>query len=442
VGAGVTCAMGIASLLSLEGIMVTDCPYRDVALHPYRFKVRSMYRDVKSFNTRQNTSGPQAAGTSRSHRAASGPPAVGTSQTNQVTPAPLAVGTYRNNRTASGPPAMVTSGPSKPDLGPRPHEGEKIAGVVKGLGYPPQYGLVNQLLVLLGVVLAANQKGIRHLSADSLKFHAGWDSCPNCTNGNTVNFADLFNITHWNERALKKRPLRIPLITLAVEANVFVRPTNAFVAGFSRADWGGVGTDTSEDRFVCYFWESLRPSASLSKVVEAVRPAGVYGVLHARIENDLRAKDIPSFFWQNRVPLPEIYGMIRKASHPCIARPDSFYMCVMASDVTEPEEASMLERRVAPWPNLSLQLGGSDAVRKAGLEGSKIQGAVIDFEIARRANFFIGSDGVSTFKMAIITSRKCAGIPCSFHYGRHGGIRVADFSTYTGHKGPKEHWHI
>ena len=103
---------------------------------------------------------------------------------------------------------------------------------------------------------------------------------------------------------------------------------------------------------------SLRPADALLRVVETVRPAGVYGVLHARIKDDLRAPGVPSKFWQNRANLSIVYSKMGTSPHHCLSRPDSFYMCVMASDITEPMAASMLNQRVPPWPNVSLELGG------------------------------------------------------------------------------------
>lgn len=183
------------------------------------------------------------------------------------------------------------------------------------------------------------------------------------------------------------------------------------------------GEAASKDPSVCWFLGSLRPADALLRVVETVRPAGVYGVLHARIEDDLRAPGVRGKFWRGRADLSMLYSMIRDSPHHCLSRPDSFYMCVMASDVTEPAASSILSQRVTPWPNVSLELGGYEAVRKAGLQGYKVQGAVLDFEIARGAKFFLGDESISTFARAIMTSRRCDGIPCNIPYsGRKGFV--------------------
>jgi len=288
---------------------------------------------------------------------------------------------------------------------------EPVLGVRGGLGFWPNTGLVNQLLALLGVVMYAHEHGFRYISEDTLKFYGGWDS-----DGNNVTFASLFNVTHWNSRAMRNQSLPLPLIVRSVNVTEWIAPSARGREAFEKAD----DVRASKDPSICWFWGSLRPAAPLLKVVERVRPAGVYGVLHARIENDLNTPGIPAVFRTDRLSLPTIYGMITNFSHPCLNRPDRFYMCVMASDVTEPEDASMLERRLTPWENLSLELGGSEAVRQAGLEGSKIQGAVLDFEIARGAAFFIGQESLSTFAMAIVTSRSCAGLQCNVHVGPDG----------------------
>ncbi|CAK0849717.1 unnamed protein product [Prorocentrum cordatum] len=258
----------------------------------------------------------------------------------------------------------------------------------------------------------AREHGIRYISGDTLKFYDGWDA----SDGNTVSFASLFNVTHWNSRAMRNQSMPLPLIVFSRQVTAWIRAKTVALRAFEEADV----ITASGDPSVCWFWQSLRPAAPLMKAVESVRPVGMYGVLHARIENDLNTPGIPAVFRTDRLSLPTIYGMISNFSHPCLSRPDRFYMCVMASDVTEPEEASMLERRLTPWQNVSLELRGSEAVRQAGLEGSKVQGAVLDPRLARGAKFFIGEEGLSTFAMAIMTSRSCAGLQCNVHLGPDG----------------------
>jgi len=274
--------------------------------------------------------------------------------------------------------------------------------------------LVNQLLALLGAVMYAREHGIRYISEDTLKFHSGWD-----VEIGDVSFAELFNVTRWNERAMGNQSLPLPYIVRSSNVTHWIKARAYFQRAMERADvW-----TASRDPSVCWFWGSLRPVDALLKAVESAKPVGDYGVFHARIEDDLDTPGIPAVFRKDRLSLPTMYGMISNFSHPCVTRPDSFYMCVMASDVTVPEDASLLKRRLTPWDNLSLQLGGSEAARKAGLEGSKIQGALLDFEVARRGKFFIGEEGLSTFAMALATSRKCAGLQCNIHLGPDG-IRV------------------
>lgn len=335
------------------------------------------------------------------------------------------------NRNRHWQPAFLTQGPTAAFASPA-GKGEgakhaadvnspksKVLGLAGGLGYAPNYGLVNHLLSFLGAIDYAHEHDFQYMSEDTLKFYAGWDAA----DGNTVAFGDLFSISHWNARAMGSQSLPLPLI-VKDEATQQINASRVFERGRVLSDI----PDASKDPSVCWFWGSLRPSDKLKKVVETVRPGGTYGVLHARIENDLRAPGIPSQFWNARTPLPITYGKISNSSDHCLSRPDSFYMCVMASDVTEPEDVSILERRVTPWPNASLMLGGYDAVRRAGLEGSKIQGAVLDFEIAREAKFFIGVEGLSSFTRAIMTSRTCSGVPCNMNPGpRAAAMKEATF---------------
>ncbi|CAK0796096.1 unnamed protein product [Prorocentrum cordatum] len=285
----------------------------------------------------------------------------------------------------------------------------EVLGLVGGLGFAPNLGLVTQLLALLGAVVYAHEHAIKYISEDTLTFRASGKAI----DGSSARFGDLFNITHWNARAMGNQSLPLPFVVQA-KATEWIFASNVSKQGYAKSD-GPDGEAVRGDRSVCWYWESLRPTDALLKAVDAVRPAAAYGVLHARIEDDLRAPGIPSDFWSARTPLPDMFSKIANSSHPCLSRPSSFYMCVAASDVTEPEDASILDRRVTPWPNMSLELGGSDAVRKAGLEGSRIQGALLDFEIARGAKFFLGDEGLSTFTRAIMTSRTCAGIPCNIN---------------------------
>ena len=80
-------------------------------------------------------------------------------------------------------------------------------------------------------------------------------------------------------------------------------------------------------------------------------------------------------------------------------------MCVMAEDVTEMEDKEVLDHRVAPWPDARLTLGGSEAMLQAGVangQRSRLHGAILDFELARSAPFFIGREGLSTFARSIM----------------------------------------
>lgn len=282
-----------------------------------------------------------------------------------------------------------------------------------GLGFSKHEGLVNGLLSLMGVVMYAHEHGIQYLSDDALMFIGGWD-----TTSVMVNFADLFNVSLWNSRAMGSQSLPLPLIVRSDYATHRIAAQTVFEIGAEKAN----RVDKITDPSVCWFWRSLRPAAALSLVVEKVRPVGVYGAIHPRIENDLRSPGLAQDYWSMKTPLPAVYDLISNFSHPCVSVRHAFYMCVMASDVTEPEEASILERRVTPWENVPLALGGYEAVRRAGLEGYKVQGAVLDLEIARGASFFIGDGGFSTFTNAIITSRSCDGTQCNIRY-THNHIR-------------------
>lgn len=293
--------------------------------------------------------------------------------------------------------------------------GGKVLGLVGGLGHAPGNGLLAQLLALLGAVAYSHEHGIQYVSEDALQFNAGG----NVTDGNFVRFGDLFNVTHWNARARGNQSLPLPLI---VQENATVWTSAEAVSGRGHdASDSAKQVDSSSGRSVCWFWQSLLPANALLKVVDTVRPAGAYGVLHAPVEGDSRAPGAPPASWSGRTPLPAIYGRIASSAHRCLSRPDSLYVCAAGSGFTDPgdsgfaesEDASILKRRATPWPNISLELGGSEAVREAGLEGSEIQGAILDLEIARGAKFFLADEGSSTFARAIMTSRTCAGLPCN-----------------------------
>ena len=47
------------------------------------------------------------------------------------------------------------------------------------------------------------------------------------------------------------------------------------------------------------------------EAARAVTPAERFGVIHARIEDDLRAPGIPKAFWESRTPLPRLYDTWR-----------------------------------------------------------------------------------------------------------------------------------
>ena len=76
----------------------------------------------------------------------------------------------------------------------------------------------------------------------------------------------------------------------------------------------------------------------------------------------------------------------------------------MAEDVTEMEDKEVLDHRVAPWPDARLTLGGSEAMQQAGVANGQRSRhrAILDFEVARSAPFFIGRGGLSTFARSIM----------------------------------------
>ncbi len=293
----------------------------------------------------------------------------------------------------------------------------KCIGLVDGLGYVPNTGLFNQCIVFLGLVLHALEKKVPFISKQTLGFFSSWNG-----SRNDVKFETVFNATAWNEIVHQVSDLPVPNIS-ECEATDLVKPRGLFDKGYA------VFLNRTHP-LVCPFWRAMQPVDAILDVARTVRPNGTWGVLHPRIENDLRGKGIPPAFWKARIPLAYFYSLIRNYSdHSCLDHPKTIYMCVMAEDVTEIEDKEVLDHRVAPWPDARLILGGSEAMQQASIANGqrfRLYGAVLDFEIARSAPFFIGRQSLSTFARSIMTLRTCLGFSCNIDC-EISGLRPASY---------------
>jgi hypothetical protein len=289
--------------------------------------------------------------------------------------------------------------------------GERILALNGSLGPLDRVGLCNQYGNLLGLVWNARRMGIRYLAQRTLTFTASW------TDGNTqVAVEQVIDVAAWNKAARQHASLSVPLIVDVDKDAVTDRIDNL------DSIWipGRLLHANASDPLTCWFWSAVRPEERVMKAVRALRQRiGSHGALHARIEQDLLAIGGDAF-WQARVPLSKLYPMVANYSHSCIGHSKSLFMAVGAEDVKEKDDKLILGRGISPWPNVSLYMGGSNVAREAGLEGSRIQGALIDFQIVRDADFFIGPPVLSSFTRSALTARRCAFQTCSFSYGPDG----------------------
>jgi len=293
--------------------------------------------------------------------------------------------------------------------------GERILGLNGSLGPLDRVGLCNQYGNLLGLVWNARRMGISKLAQRTLTFTASW------TDGNKqVAVEQIIDVAAWNEAARQSASLGVPFIVDVDLDAVTDRIDNM------NSLWipGRLLHANASDPLTCWFWSALRPEERVMKAVRALqRKIGSHGAVHARIEHDLLAIGGDKF-WQSRVPLSKLYAMIANYNHSCIGHSrhnfTSLFMAVGVEDVTDIDDKRLLDKSITPWPNVSLYLGSSNVAREAGLEGWRIQGALIDFQMVRDADFFIGPPILSSFSRSALTARRCALQTCSFAYGPDG----------------------
>mmetsp|Transcript_146647 Transcript_146647/g.258462 ORF Transcript_146647/g.258462 Transcript_146647/m.258462 type:complete len:430 (+) Transcript_146647:48-1337(+) len=292
----------------------------------------------------------------------------------------------------------------------------KLVGIRRGLSYGLNRGLVNQRIILLGLLRYATYLDAHHLSLETLQWAVGWNVTTQ------VCFDELFDVATWNSVRLQTTGHRVRLPALEKHGNVshWVEPEQCY-------SWGLPAFLEPDDALSKLLDLALRPAKPIQQVVDAfVRQAsGPYGALHARIEKDLQVSAFHAF---HRVPLRDVYYMLKEATgkYHCIRSLPQFFIAVSRDDVNDTDDAILLDEGKTPWQDSRLMFAGSKAAQKAGLNHTLVKGAIIDYEVSCRAAFFVGYRGLSSFAGAVINARRwrqSGQESCTFEYTKTSIVR-------------------
>ena len=265
-------------------------------------------------------------------------------------------------------------------------------------------GLTNQVYSLIGLVLIANLTK-SPLILPRIRSHV--------TGGRTMPMSNIFDVNRLTEvlTTAGVALLHAPSGSRGWRPMLPIAPLNCYLNYLSLRRRGCLGPHALEEAV----YRALSPAPAIREAIEAERQrlGDSYGCLHPRIERDMAMN---WRYTEGAAPPPKLADTLtRMAAVPELTRTRRIF--VAAGHVASDDDAKLLTRRTAWGASLVRRRG--DSVPEASFSGAWVgssntssyaAASLVDFEICRRAAWFVGWCG-STFSNWLARRRAADGLP-------------------------------
>lgn len=286
------------------------------------------------------------------------------------------------------------------------HGNFSVISINKDLGDLGFSGLTNQRCCFFSVVNQAAQfKAV--IDVSTVRYRGAWNE------SDSISHEELYDIDAWNEY-VSEHPGTLPYLMRSedIADNHNIKRTTVAAASI-RLELAFVDSYIMQDErlkeLALHFYRAIRPSRGVQRIIDGLQPSGDYGAIHLRVEEDLRTA---RGFWERRVSVPQVWNRIKKskAISRCIEKhtgPLVVFVAVSIGDVKDQDDLALLGEKRGPFEGSRILFDSTkQAAREKYGKRSGIVGALVDFEIARRATIFAaGHFDLSTFSRAIGDTR-------------------------------------
>ena len=231
------------------------------------------------------------------------------------------------------------------------------------------------------------------IDVSTIRYRGAWNET------DSISHEELYDVDAWN-MYVSERPGTLPYLMRSedVVKNHNAKRTTVAAASI-RLELALVDSYAMQDprlkTLALHFYRALRPSNGVQQIINGLQPRGKYGAIHLRVEEDLKTA---RGFWERRVSVRQAWERIKEseAISRCLQRlspiePIDLFVAVSFGDVKDQDDLALLTGGKGPWEGSRIIL---DSTKKAAKDKygtrSGIVGALVDFEIARRASIFTG----------------------------------------------------
>lgn len=281
-----------------------------------------------------------------------------------------------------------------------------VISINKDLGDLGFSGLTNQRCCFFSIINQAVQFDAV-IDVSTIRYRGAWNEA------DSIRHDELYDIDAWNAY-VSEHPGTLPYLVRSedIADNRNIKRTTVAAASI-RLELAFVDSYMMQDarlkELALHFYRAIRPSRGVQKIIDGLQPSGDYGAIHLRVEEDLKAA---KGFWERRVSVPQIWKRIKEseAISRCVERhsgPLDVFVAVSIGDVKDEDDLALLIDGKGPFEGSRILFDSTkqEAKDKYGTCAG-IVGALVDFEIARRATIFAaGHFDLSTFSRAIGDTR-------------------------------------
>ena len=281
-----------------------------------------------------------------------------------------------------------------------------VISINKDLGDLGFSGLTNQRCCFFSIVNQAAQFDAV-IDVSTVRYRGAWNE------SDSISHEELYDIDAWNEY-VSEHPGTLPYLMRPedIADNHKIKRTTVAAASI-RLELAFVDSYIMQDKrlkeLALHFYRAIRPSRGVQEIIDGLQPTGDYGAIHLRVEEDLKTA---RGFWERRVSVPQVWKRMKEAEaiSRCVGKhsgPLDVFVAVSIGDVKDEDDLALLMAGTGPWQGSRIVLDSTkQAAREKYGTRSGIVGALVDFEIARRATIFAaGHFDLSTFSRAIGDTR-------------------------------------
>lgn len=281
-----------------------------------------------------------------------------------------------------------------------------VISINKDLGDLGFSGLTNQRCCFFSIVNQAAQfKAV--IDVSTVRYRGAWNE------SDSISHEELYDIDAWNEY-VSEHPGTLPYLMRSedIADNHNIKRTTVAAASI-RLELAFVDSYIMQDarlkELALHFYRAIRPSQGVQEIIDGLQPSGDYGAIHLRVEEDLKTA---KGFWERRVSVPQVWSRIKESEAilRCVEKksgPLVVFVAVSIVDVKDEDDLALLKKGKGPFEGSRILFDSTkQAARDKYGKRSGIVGALVDFEIARRATIFAaGHFDLSTFSRAIGDTR-------------------------------------